>query len=137
MERLVFVDAWYFIASVGPRDAHHRAAVRLARHVANARLLTNEPVLTEVLTYFSDEGSRVRAIAARAVREALNDLLVVSVDRGMFLRALDLYENRPDKEYSLVDCMSMVVMRERGITHVLTNDHHFRQEGFTVLSDAP
>jgi predicted nucleic acid-binding protein len=31
----------------------------------------------------------------------------------------------------------MTLMRERGITHVLTNDHHFRQEGFTVLSDAP
>jgi predicted nucleic acid-binding protein len=51
-------------------------------------------------------------------------------------RALYLYSLRVDKAYSLVDCMSMVVMQDRGITHVLTNDHHFRQEGFTVLSDA-
>ena len=51
------------------------------------------------------------------------------------MRALDLYSQRPDKEYSLVDCMSMVLMRERGITHVLTNDHHFRQEGFTVVNE--
>ena len=63
-------------------------------------------------------------------------LTVVSTSGGLFERALDLYENRPDKEYSLVDCMSMVVMRERGIEHVLTNDRHFSQERFTVLSDA-
>ena len=55
--------------------------------------------------------------------------------RELFERALSLYERRPDKEYSLVDCMSMTLMRERGITHVLTNDHHFRQEGFTVVSE--
>ena len=54
----------------------------------------------------------------------------------LFIRGLYLYEQRPDKEYSLVDCMSMTLMRERGITHVLTNDHHLRQEGFVVVSDA-
>jgi predicted nucleic acid-binding protein len=53
----------------------------------------------------------------------------------LFSAALSLYEQRPDKEYSLVDCMSMTLMRERGITHVLTNDHHFRQEGFTVVNE--
>jgi uncharacterized protein len=40
-----------------------------------------------------------------------------------------------DKAYSLVDCMSMSLMRERGITHILTNDHHFRQEGFTLVNE--
>ena len=60
--------------------------------------------------------------------------MFVARPAASFARALDLYEARPDKEYSLVDCMSMVVMRERGITHVLTNDHHFRQEGFTVVN---
>ena len=52
-----------------------------------------------------------------------------------FQSRLRLSSERPDKEYSLVDCMSMTLMRERGITHVLTNDHHFRQEGFTVVNE--
>lgn len=46
---------------------------------------------------------------------------------------LQLYESRPDRTYSLVDCISMNAMREEGITDALTNDHHFTQEGFTIL----
>ena len=137
MPRKYFIDAWFFIALIEPRDAHHRASLRLSQHIATTTLITSELVLGEVLAYFAEEGPRARAIAARAVRDAIRDSEVVSVDRPLFLRALDLYERRSDKQYSLVDCMSFVVMRDRGITHVLTNDHHFRQEGFTVLSDAP
>jgi len=40
---------------------------------------------------------------------------------------------RPDKEWSLTDCISLVVMNERGITDALTNDHHFEQAGFQIL----
>ena len=40
---------------------------------------------------------------------------------------------RTDKDYSLIDCISMNACRQEGITEVLTNDHHFSQEGFTVL----
>jgi len=44
-----------------------------------------------------------------------------------------LYEQRPDKEYSLTDCISMQVMKAMGITEVLTHDRHFVQEGFIIL----
>src|SRR5438105_965772 len=47
--------------------------------------------------------------------------------------ALALYEARPDKSYSLTDCRSMLAMRALGLTEALTNDHHFTQEGFTIL----
>ena len=57
--------------------------------------------------------------------------------RESFLRGLDLYAKRSDKEYSLVDCISMTAMRDNGITDILTNDHHFAQEGFHVLIQKP
>jgi len=50
-----------------------------------------------------------------------------------FLDGFALYKARPDKEYSLTDCISMEAMHQEGITEILTNDAHFRQEGFTVL----
>jgi predicted nucleic acid-binding protein len=50
-----------------------------------------------------------------------------------FDAAVALYEARPDKSYSLTDCRSMVAMRALGISEVLTNDHHFTQEGFTIM----
>jgi len=51
----------------------------------------------------------------------------------VLLDGLTLYEARPDKVYSLTDCISMQVMRREGLTDVLTNDHHFTQEGFHIL----
>ena len=43
------------------------------------------------------------------------------------------YEQRPDKNYSLPDCIAMNVMEKEGIAEVLTSDHNFEQEGFTIL----
>jgi len=77
----------------------------------------------------------MRQLAVDSVRRFRRGSLVLESNRDLFDRALVLYESRADKEYSLVDCMSMVVMRDRGITHVLTNDHHFSQEGFTLVNE--
>jgi predicted nucleic acid-binding protein len=38
-----------------------------------------------------------------------------------------------DKGYSLTDCRSMIPLQAPGVSEVLTNDHHFTQEGFTIL----
>lgn len=132
-----FVDTWFFIAFTDFRDEHHRNARRLGTTLGSARWVTHEAVLTELLAYFSESGARGRLAAVRMLRNAFIELNVVHIDETLFRRAVDLYEARPDKGYSLADCMSMLVMRDRGITHILTNDHHFRQEGFTVVSDAP
>jgi predicted nucleic acid-binding protein len=53
--------------------------------------------------------------------------------RTDFDAALALFEARTDKAYSLTDCRSMLAMRGLGLTEVSTNDHHFTQEGFTIL----
>jgi predicted nucleic acid-binding protein len=48
-------------------------------------------------------------------------------------RGIQLYDSRPDKQWSLTDCISFVVMQDRGIVEALTGDHHFEQAGFTAL----
>jgi uncharacterized protein len=58
---------------------------------------------------------------------------VIPQSRASFLSGLDLYAARPDKGYSLTDCISMQTMRREGLTEVLTNDRHFEQEGFRAL----
>lgn len=128
-------DTWFLIATIDRFDSHHRQAGRLRDSIGSSQIVTHDAVLTEALAFFSGQGARARAEAAFVIRSALTSYEVVPVDRGLFLLGVDLYAARPDKEYSLVDCMSMVLMKERGITHVLTNDHHFRQEGFVVLSE--
>jgi predicted nucleic acid-binding protein len=62
---------------------------------------------------------------------------VLSHTSADFAAALALFEARPGKDYSLTDCRSMVAMRALGVADVLTNDHYFTQEGFTVLFEGP
>jgi uncharacterized protein len=61
------------------------------------------------------------------------DIRIISQSRASFLDGLALYNARPDKGYSLTDCISMQAMRREGLTDALTNDRHFEQEGFRAL----
>jgi predicted nucleic acid-binding protein len=130
-----FADTWFFIARVDRSDQHHTQALRIERRLIHGRLLTHDYVLGEFLTYFSGEGAQARARAVEMVRMTRRANEVVESNSLLFDYALDRYSRRSDKEYSFVDCMSMELMERRGITHVLTNDHHFRQEGFTVVNE--
>ena len=129
-----FADSWYFIALADRFDAHHNAARRLASLVGRGQPVTHDGVLSEVLAYFSGGGMSSRQRAATVARDALRAFRVLPAGRELFLAALDRYAARLDKEYSLVDCMSMIVMERRGIRHVLTNDHHFTQAGFLTVN---
>ena len=135
----VFVDTWFFIAHLHKYDSNHETALRLARKYRETLFVTHDGVLTEVLSFFSGRGQYWRTSAAGLVRDAMRSrqYQVTPLSRELFENALALHEQRADKEYSLVDCTSMHLMQRHDITEVLTNDHHFRQEGFTVLSDAP
>ena len=131
--RRVFADTLYWLAIFLPGDAWADAA--RSSDVSQALLITTEEVLTEFLTAVSAHGDRTRRLACRLVREILNDseIEVISQSHESFLAGLALYERRPDKQYSLVDCISMKVMRQRHLQEILTNDRHFSQEGFVRL----
>ena len=130
-----FVDTWFFVAIFDRRDSHHRRARRLEPIVHSGRFVTHDGVLSEFLAFVAGGDDNDRAAAVRVVRETMRLHTVIATDRELFLRALDLYAHRLDKHYSLVDCMSMLVMRDLGLTHALTNDHHFHQEGFVVVNE--
>lgn len=131
-----FADTWFFIALLDRRDSHHQRAVRIFSRIPSARLLvTHDAILTELLAYFSEEGEPARDAAVDHVRRMLRQSQVVPANRELFLVGLDRYAERRDKQYSLVDCMSMVLMEQRDIRHVLTNDHHFTQAGFTIVNE--
>jgi predicted nucleic acid-binding protein len=135
MPATYFLDAWYIIAVTDAHDRHHQRALRVQSRLKGSLGVTHAGVLSEVLAFFAEEGQHARAQAVANVRDILRSADVIIPDRTLFLRALDRYAARPDKEYSLTDCLSMVVMEERGIREVLTNDHHFSQAGFVVVSE--
>jgi len=133
--RHVFADTVYWIALANPLDQWHPLAVRAGRTLRGATIITSEEVLTEFLAHFSGQGRTLREGAARYADRVLSnpDIIVRSQTHQSFLDGFAFYKARPDKGYSLIDCISMEAMRQEGITEILTHDSHFTQEGFTIL----
>ena len=133
--RPLFADTFYWIALLHRREAWYSRVVALSRTLETRRLLTTEWVLAEFLAFYSAGGAVTRQRAAAKTRQILQDpqIDVLPPSQATFLDGLALYESRLDKHSSLTDCISMHVMRREGLTEVLTNDHHFTQEGFHIL----
>lgn len=131
----LFVDILHLVALINPKDQWHQKSVAVETETRNFDLVTTEDVLTEVLNFYSEHGAFMRMKVAAFVREILLDVRVevITGNETTFLEALELYESRLDKGYSLTDCISMNACRTLGITEILTRDHHFEQEGFTIL----
>jgi uncharacterized protein len=130
-----FADTFYWVALTYPRDPWHQQVVSCQRSQPTARLVTTEEVLAETLTWFAALGPTWRAVAADMVERTLSDTwhIVLPQTSNGFRDAVVLYKSRLDKEYSLVDCRSMVAMKSLELSEVLSNDRHFGQEGFAVL----
>jgi uncharacterized protein len=126
---VVFADSFYYIALSNPSDRYHAAAVRAAESLAS-RLLTTHYVQIEVADALS--APRFRADLAQFLRQLALDpgTEIIGPDIPLYERGLDLYAQRPDKAWSLTDCISFVVMAEHGLTEALTGDNHFEQAGF-------
>jgi predicted nucleic acid-binding protein len=131
----IFVDTAYYVGVLLPRDDLHAIAAAVTANVQPAELVTSDAVLVEVLAQVSGLGPHARQTGIDLVRRLLTDenVTVIHQDRSLFEAAVDLYEQRPDKGYSLTDCMSMIICRDLEISDVLTHDRHFVQEGFTIL----
>ena len=91
--------------------------------------MTTEAILWEWLNALADTSTR--SVAAEGYRRAHADSLVEVVSFGPDLAsaAVGLYRGRTDKDWSLTDCLSFVVMQRRGISEALTTDRHFEQAG--------
>ncbi|HWG44580.1 MAG TPA: PIN domain-containing protein [Gemmataceae bacterium] len=127
----VFADTFYFLALLNKHDAGHGKAVEYASRVE--QLVTTEWVLTELANGLAR--SRRRDMFPRTRQELLDDadVSVVSLDMKLHEEGIKLFVSRSDKEWSLTDCISFVVMQRKGITEALTGDHHFEQAGFVAL----
>jgi predicted nucleic acid-binding protein len=127
------LDTAYVVALLNPRDRYHAPARALMPRVQVAQQVwVTEAVLFEVGAAFSANG---RQAASSFIRSCYStgSMQVVSIDTLLLMRALDLYEARPDKEWSLTDCTSFLIMEEHGIRSALTADHHFVQAGYRAL----
>ena len=128
----VFADSWYYLALLIEDDAGHEKASKWSDGSTRHILLTDF-ILVEVGNVLTRGGGRRRFMdLVRSVKSDASTVMIPA-DKGLVEQGLRLFAEREDKEWSLTDCISFVVMRQHGITEALTGDHHFEQAGFTVL----
>ena len=133
--RHVFADSAAWIALTDSADDLHELAARVYQklYTRKTRIVTSELVLVEVANSLS--APRLRPYACDLIGNLRTEgkVDVVRLSTELFTEAFHLFSNRKDKEWSLTDCSSFVIMTERKITTAFTSDHHFEQAGFSKL----
>ena len=131
----VFLDTSFAIALSSITDQNHIRAVELAHHIENnsTRLVTTQAILLEIGNALSKQRYRVAAIELLESIESDPNIEVVLLTNNLYRLALNLFKQREDKEWGLIDCVSFIVMQNRGINDALTADIHFQQAGFRAL----
>jgi predicted nucleic acid-binding protein len=133
----LFADAFFFIALLNSKDRAHDLASLHVEPDLEQPFLTTTWVLAEVADAMAST-ARNRAAFADLYRLLARNPAVEIISADLWMaHGLDLYTQRPDKGWSLTDCISFVVMADRGLTDALTGDHHFEQAGFRALLRNP
>jgi uncharacterized protein len=127
-----FADSFFFIAPLSERDACHHRAAEISRK-SGVVIVTTRWVLAEVADALCAPAWRGRAGAFIGFVLTTPGFLVLGGSDELFARGMDLYRGRSDKEWSLTDCISFVVMADEGLAEALTGDRHFEQAGFKAL----
>jgi hypothetical protein len=131
----LFMDTSFAVALISPRDQHHASATLLLRRIEAQRipLVTTRAVIVEVGDALSKRPLRRKAVALLDTYEQDPLLEVAPLSEELYERGRAFFRRHNDKEWGLTDCISFVVMKERGLTDALTADAHFRQAGFRPL----
>src|SRR5258706_5914081 len=129
---MIFADTGYFIALFTPGDDLHQRAIAWSAHL-NEPLLVTEYVLLECVNNFSRPNDRPSAHALVEHVRSNAAFELIHASRQLFEAGLRLHRDRSDKEWSLTDCISFTLMRERRIERALAYDHHFQQARFDAL----
>jgi predicted nucleic acid-binding protein len=135
MRERFFVDTWGWVALGHKKDSHHKEVARFYRevHQRGAEIVTSDYVLDELITLLFRRGNRSEAldfIEGLLASVDQGHIKVAKITPGTFEKAWDL--RRRFRQYpfiSFTDLTSMVVMNERDILRILTEDRHFFQVG--------
>ena len=130
--RIVFADTAFYVAALSARDVNHARAEAIGRTFCE-RVVTTEYILLEVATFFCESAHRAVFLGLLQALQKDPEVTIVPTSADLWQRGVALFAARPDKDWSLTDCISFVVMQDRGITDALAADHHFEQAGFVAL----
>jgi uncharacterized protein len=126
-----FADTSFFLALLRAGDpANARARAELA---ASRQLVTTEFIVLELGNACARAEDHGDFLALVAGMRSSTRTTIIGLDSSLLERGMQMMAARKDKDCSLTDCISFIVMQERGLHDALTTDKHFEQAGFQAL----
>ena len=126
-----FADTFFYLALLNDSDPGHELA--LAESKVTHQIITTEFIVLELGNACARAEDHADFLALVAGMRASPRVKIIPVSSALLNRGLELMRERSDKDWSLTDCISFVVMADEGIAEALTGDHHFEQAGFVAL----
>ncbi|MGI8980072.1 MAG: type II toxin-antitoxin system VapC family toxin [Pirellulaceae bacterium] len=127
----VFADTSFYLALLRSDDSLYPRAIGELRK--NRPIVTTEFIILELGNACCRAADHADFLALIAGMRASERIAIAPLDSGLLDRGLDLFASRSDKDWSLTDCISFVVMEDHGLREALTGDKHFEQAGFVAL----
>lgn len=135
MKQIVFADTAAWLALINKSDTLHKKAKKIRDSLLNhdSQFVVTDYVIVEIANSLSRIPFRESAVHLVNSMTASKNIEIVEIDKEVYKEAWRLYSSRTDKEWSLTDCTSFIIMNRRQINEAFTSDHHFEQAGFTIL----
>jgi predicted nucleic acid-binding protein len=105
-------------------------ALRAELKLAPKRLVTTRAVLLEIGNALAKPRYRVAAIQLLESLEGDPNVEIIPMSEGLYHQAIQLYRERLDKDWGITDCVSFVVMQDRGLTSALTTVNTINKPDF-------
>ena len=130
-----FLDTSYAIALSSSADDYHHKSLVIAEQLkaSKTHLITTRAIILEIGNALSKQKYRSKSIKLLSSLEKDKMVTIIPLSETLYQKAFQLYCQRNDKNWGIVDCISFIVMGERRITEALTTDIHFQQAGFRAL----
>lgn len=133
----LFVDTsgWGYHLDRGD-PLHLKTEKRILSAVRQGRkLVTTNYIVHELVALLTSPYNVPRPQIIKAINSIKTDksVIIIHIDEATEDDAWKLLEKYQDKEWSLVDATSFIVMKRYGMSEALTSDHHFEQANFIKL----
>jgi len=133
--RGIFIDTGFIIALESLTDQNHEKALQQWNELLKdlPAMVTTTYVIDEIVTFFNNRNRHAKAVEIGNRLMNSRSVQFIHVDKRLFDKGWQYFQQHPDKTYSMTDCISFIVMKEQGSESALSFDKHFTQAGFKVL----
>ena len=115
----IFVDTSFIIALFNKDDEFHADAVAILQKINGCAFILTQAIILEIGNAFSSNKRKSAGVKIIKWIESSEEFQIIPYDKDLHKKAFHLYESRIDKDWSLTDCVSFVVMKDFRIEHAL------------------